>query len=97
VLQQFPDRANLVYGVIPTISGMPQPLKRQVQDAFLDSMRLVWIVMAGCAAAGLVSVFLIRDIPLARTVDKKWGLKEKEAKNSATPSTGDVEKKPVEA
>ncbi|KAJ7472001.1 major facilitator superfamily domain-containing protein [Mycena latifolia] len=89
VLQQFPDRANLVYGVIPAMSDMPQPLKRQVQDAFLESMRLVWIVMAGCSAVGLLSVFLVKDIPLARTVDKKWGLKEKGT--SAVPQILGVE------
>lgn len=93
VLRQFPDRSNLVYGVIPAISDMSQPLKHQSQDAFLYSMRLVWIVMAACSALGLLSVFLVKDLPLARTVDTKWGLRETRDKTS-TREAGEVDANP---
>ncbi|KAJ7183444.1 MFS general substrate transporter [Mycena filopes] len=83
ITEQFNTPADLVYGVIPEISRLPQPLKGQVQDAFVESMRLVWIVLAALCGAGFLSVFFIKNIPLSRQVDKKWGLVEKQAQKDA--------------
>ncbi|KAJ7719955.1 MFS general substrate transporter [Mycena metata] len=77
VIRQFSSPSDLVYGVIPEISTMPEPLKLQVQDAFVESIKLVWIIMASLCAIGLLTVCLIKDIPLSRQVDKKWGLRER--------------------
>ncbi|KAJ7738146.1 MFS general substrate transporter [Mycena metata] len=82
ITEQF-SPASLVYGVIPEIARMPEPLKSQVQNAFVDSMRLSWIVLAALCGVGFLTVFFIKDIPLNRQVDKKWGLVQKEAKADA--------------
>ncbi|KAJ6586264.1 MFS general substrate transporter [Mycena vulgaris] len=74
VVAQFAHASDLVYQIIPQISVMAPPLRREVETAFLLSMRLIWIVMAAISGLGLVCTLLIRDIPLARTVDSKWGL-----------------------
>ncbi|KAJ7749595.1 MFS general substrate transporter [Mycena maculata] len=91
VLAQFADASDLVYQVIPQISGMAEPLRREVETAFLLSMRLIWIVMAALSGLGLLCTLLIRDIPLARTVDSKWGLQPKPAPKS-TPAAALSEK-----
>ncbi|KAJ6586307.1 MFS general substrate transporter [Mycena vulgaris] len=79
VVTQFAHASELVYQIIPQISGMAPPLRREVETAFLLSMRLIWIVMAAICGLGLACTLLIRDIPLARTVDSKWGLQVKSA------------------
>ncbi|KAJ7611710.1 MFS general substrate transporter [Roridomyces roridus] len=75
ILEQF-DRASLVYGVIPEIAGLPEPLQDQVKDVYVESIRVMWIVMAVLAAVGFLTVLFMKDIPLSRTVDGKWGLKK---------------------
>ncbi|KAF8988319.1 hypothetical protein BDZ89DRAFT_974929, partial [Hymenopellis radicata] len=52
------------------------PMKMQVQQAFQDSLNLVWIVMEAASAVGLLSFFAMRDLPLQNTTDKKWGISE---------------------
>ncbi|KAJ6552814.1 MFS general substrate transporter [Mycena capillaripes] len=77
VLIRFAGAPDLVYEIIPEISAMAPPLKREVESAFLLSMRLIWIVMAAMSGLGLMCTLFIKDIPLARTVDSKWGVKVK--------------------
>ncbi|KAJ6604262.1 MFS general substrate transporter [Mycena vulgaris] len=77
LLAQFPENTEIAYNIIPQIPQMVEPLKGDVQKAFLDSMRLAWIVMEVVCAAGLVTFFFMKDIPLGRTTDKQWTLREK--------------------
>jgi len=93
VIQQF-DHSSLVYGVIPEISQMAEPLKDQVKDAYVESMRVVWIVMTALCAVGFFTVFLVEDIPLSRKVDGKWGLRTAEKGKTEKTELGE---KPGEA
>ncbi|KAJ6575510.1 MFS general substrate transporter [Mycena sp. CBHHK59/15] len=68
LLASLPENAEIAYSIIPQIPTMPQPLKGEVQTAFLDSLRLAWIVMEAVCAVGY---------PLRRTTDKQWTLREK--------------------
>ncbi|KAF8075325.1 MFS general substrate transporter [Lyophyllum atratum] len=76
LLLQFPEGAEIAYSIVPTIPTLSQPLKHEVQDAFLRSFRMLWIATEVICAAGAMSVFFMRDVPLRTTVDKKWGLKK---------------------
>jgi hypothetical protein len=61
---------------------LPPALQTAVQNAFLQSLRQVWIAMAVLCGIGLFTLVLIKDIPLRTTTDKKWDVvseKEPEA------------------
>ncbi|KAJ7084976.1 major facilitator superfamily domain-containing protein [Mycena epipterygia] len=94
ILTEFEHSSDLVYQIIPQIAGMAPALKREVETAFLLSMRLIWIVMAAISSLGLLGTLLVRDIPLARTVDSKWGLQAKSAPvgSNSTPAAAELEK-----
>ncbi|KAF8058204.1 MFS general substrate transporter [Lyophyllum atratum] len=76
LLLQFPEGAEIAYSIVPTIPTLSEPLKHEVQDAFLRGFRVLWISTEVICAAGAMSVFFMRDVPLRTTVDKKWGLKK---------------------
>ncbi|KAF8157257.1 major facilitator superfamily domain-containing protein [Crassisporium funariophilum] len=72
--EHLSEDGQLAYALIPLVPGLPQPLKRQVQDAFLQSLREVWIAFEICTVVGLASFFAMRNYPLKKTVDGKWGI-----------------------
>lgn len=72
------SHAELIYSVIPKIASLPADLQHATQQAFVDSLRLVWIVMVALSGAGMLTVFFIKEFPLNKSTDKNWGLKEKE-------------------
>ncbi|KAF8520682.1 MFS general substrate transporter [Gautieria morchelliformis] len=77
-LSQFPQGVAITYAVIPQIRDLPEPLKDEVRQAFVDSLRLIWNVMAGISGLGLLSTLLMKGLPLHATTDEAWALKEKE-------------------
>lgn len=85
VLSQFPEGADLTYGVIPLIPTMMEPLRSEVSSAFLHSMRTVWIVMVALCGMGFLSSILVKDITLGNSTDKKWGLKPKKQQTETSP------------
>ncbi|KAF8185732.1 MFS general substrate transporter [Pholiota molesta] len=74
---------QLAYAVIPLIGTLPQPLQREVRQAFLESFREVWIAFGVCAAVGLCSWCAMRVYPLKKSVDGKWGI-DRSRKESET-------------
>lgn len=49
----------------------------QVRAAFAESTQLIWRVMIGVSAAGLLTCMLMREVPLRTDMDETWGLQEK--------------------
>ncbi|KAJ7581827.1 MFS general substrate transporter [Mycena floridula] len=78
----------LAYTLIPLIPTLAEPMKSQVKDAFFQSIRLVWIAMEALCALGFFSFFVMKDVPLRNTVDKKWGISE----DRKTTHNAEVEK-----
>jgi hypothetical protein len=68
------------------IRTLEEPLKTQVRAAFADSMAVIWQTMIAFAGLGLLFSFLMKEVPMDTTVDEKYTLKEKEARQP-----GDVE------
>lgn len=90
VTSSYSSRTSLVYKVISTISSMSEPTKGEVRQAFLESMRTVWIVMAALAGVGFLTFFGTKDLPLHTKTDKKWDMqqtKDKTAKNNVSRSS----------
>jgi hypothetical protein len=65
---------------------MPEALRSQVQSAFLQAFREIWIAFAVCAAIGLVSCFAMKNYPLKKSIDGKWGIDRSEKDSKATIS-----------
>ncbi|KAL7284393.1 hypothetical protein ACG7TL_001683 [Trametes sanguinea] len=75
---QFPQGLEIAYAAIPSIAGLPEPLRSQVRQAFSQSMATIWEVMIGIAGIGLLSVPLMREVQMQEETDEKYGLSMQE-------------------
>jgi len=90
-LAGFPGKGvELTYNVIPTIGGLAEPLRGQVQTAFADSLRVIWIAMVAFSGAGLVASLFLKEIEMHKVTDKDWGL-DKEKKADTEKATTNAE------
>lgn len=87
---QLPAGTQLAYAAIPKINALPEALRSQVRAAFADSIRVVWYVMLGISALGLLSTVLMREVAMTNTLDTQWGLQTDE---KAGNDTADNEKR----
>jgi len=71
-LSQFPQGVAIVYSIIPQIPNLPEPLNGQVRQAFVDSLRRIWISLAAIAGFGLFVSIFMRGLPLHKHTDEKW-------------------------
>ncbi|KAF8997193.1 iron permease [Cyathus striatus] len=88
-LRMFPQGVQLSYAAIPIISTLPEDLKKGVEAGFVKSLRAVWTALEVIAAIGFISLFIMKDVPLRTTVDKKWAndQKEQDDENSSGEKT----------
>jgi hypothetical protein len=70
-------RAELAYAVVPRIAALPPAVRAQTQAAFAHALGTVWRVMLVLCAVGMGTVGAMREVPLRKTTDRRWGLKEK--------------------
>ncbi|RDB26872.1 Efflux pump FUS6 [Hypsizygus marmoreus] len=75
-IQLLPQGLELSYGAIPQISALAEPLRRQVRDAFSGSLVVLWQVLLGISALGLLSTLLMKELPMQTVSDERWGLNE---------------------
>jgi hypothetical protein len=73
---QLSSRDTLAYAAIPLIPALPEELKAQVQKAFADSLRVVWIALLGVAGAGMLSSLLMKPLKLHTQLDDDWTLEQ---------------------
>ncbi len=73
-LEQFPGGVELAYSAIPVIGTLSEPLQSQVQEAFAESIIVIWQVMTGICGIGIVASFFMKALPLHTQIDEKWGL-----------------------
>ena len=69
--------AQIAYAAIPIISGLEEPLRTEVRNAFAASLKTVWLVMVGMSGAGLLSVALMRELPMQQETDETFGLEDR--------------------
>lgn len=79
-LSQFPGGVDIVYSIIPTINGLPEPTRSDVRHAFAQSLKPLWYTLTGIVGFGLLVSLLMADVPLQNVVDKKWAMEEKNGK-----------------
>ena len=75
-LEQFPEGAEIAYAIIPIIPTLEPELQNEVRAAFAESMATIWKAMASFSAAGLLSFFLVREVPMQTHTDDKYGLND---------------------
>lgn len=85
-VSRFPEGTSISFSIIPVIPGLEEPFKRQVQDAFAQSLRVFWLVLTGVAGLGLITSAFMQGLPLHTAMDEDWGLKqENENRETNTP------------
>ena len=75
-VQQFPSGSEIAYAAIPFISNLQEPLRSEVRAAFADSLSVVWKVMAGVGGLGLLSVAIMKEVPMLAVIDSRFGLED---------------------
>ncbi|KAG6805605.1 hypothetical protein H0H92_014776, partial [Tricholoma furcatifolium] len=73
-IQSLPQGVELSYSAIPRISTLAEPLRSQVRDAFSDSLAVLWQVLLGTSALGLLSTLLMKEVPMQTVADERYGL-----------------------
>ena len=79
---------QIAYAAIPAIGSLDEPLRTEVREAFARSLRVVWLTMVGMGGVGLLSVTLMREVPMQKKTDETYGLDAK-----PRPSLQDAEKR----
>ncbi|KAM5537268.1 hypothetical protein V8D89_008998 [Ganoderma adspersum] len=74
---QSPSGAQIAYAAIPVISGLDEPLRTQVRNAFANSLKTVWLVMVGMSGAGVLSLLLMKEVPMQKETDATFGLDDR--------------------
>ncbi|KAG8927324.1 hypothetical protein FRC01_007659 [Tulasnella sp. 417] len=67
---------EIAYAAIPAIRSLEEPMKTEVKQAFAGSLRVIWLVMAGISAAGILLVLGMKELKMHEVTDKDWGMKE---------------------
>lgn len=75
-IEKFPGGVAIAYSAIPIIPSLPEPFRSEVRKAFADSLAVIWQVMIGVGAIGLLSCFFMKALPLHTSVDEKWGIEQ---------------------
>ncbi|KAF9477032.1 iron permease [Pholiota conissans] len=93
--QVLTNGQQLAYAIVPLIPTLPQPLQLEVSQAFLESFREVWIAFAICAAIGLCSWFAMKNYPLKKSIDGKWGIDRSKKEPEKKMDEKDAEKQAI--
>ncbi|KAI0353160.1 hypothetical protein OH77DRAFT_1522645 [Trametes cingulata] len=80
---QFTQGVEIAYSAIPAIPTLEVPLRSQVREAFAASLSVVWKAIIGFSAAGLLSLLLLREVPMQKHVDEAYGLQERSTRLGA--------------
>lgn len=88
---KFPSGIEIAYAAIPVIHTLDEPLRTQVRVAFAESMAVVWKAMIGFSAAGFLTLFLLREVPMQKHTDETYGL-QASGRASGEEEEGDAAK-----
>ena len=73
-LSQFGQGQEIAYAAIPKIATLEEPMRTEVRLAFSKSIGTVWTVMMGISLLGILTIFLLREVPMNMFTDEKFGL-----------------------
>ena len=72
----FPEGVQIAYAAIPFIRTLEEPLRTEVRRAFAESLAVIWQTMIGICGIGLLSMLLMREVPMRKTADDTYGLED---------------------
>ena len=75
-MAQFPQGIEIAYAAIPIIPTLSEPTRTHVREAFANSLSVVWKVMIGFSAAGFLTLFLLKEVPMQKYTDETYGLRD---------------------
>lgn len=73
-VESLPSGVALAFSAIPEIAKLQDPVRSQVEKAFGEAFSVIWQVMAGITAIGLIASVFMKALPLHTQVDERWGL-----------------------
>ncbi|KAJ6558362.1 major facilitator superfamily domain-containing protein [Mycena capillaripes] len=71
-----PGGAAVAYALIPQIEALPPAVRLGVQEAFAESLAVVWAVLVALAGAGLLASLFMEGLPLHTKLDRRWALQQ---------------------
>ena len=69
-----------VYSEIPNIPSLPLELRNAVENAFGESLRVIWLVLIPLGVIGLVASLFIQKVEMETVTDAQWGLQHHQDK-----------------
>ncbi|PSR71998.1 hypothetical protein PHLCEN_2v12208 [Hermanssonia centrifuga] len=70
---------EIAYSIIPLIPTLNAGLRQEAQEAFTDSLRVVWQVLIGIAGIGLLASFGMAHVPLHTHTDEDWQMEQRKS------------------
>ena len=67
-----------LYAFIPDFSTLPPHIRSEVQDAFTNSLVVLWQVLTAVYAVGGVASSFMRGFVLSHSFDEAWAMRERE-------------------
>ncbi|GJJ10742.1 hypothetical protein Clacol_004969 [Clathrus columnatus] len=93
---EFTGGIPIVYALIPTISSLPPPVRELVREAFADGLKLLWQILTGISALGLLCSLPMLELPMIGVVDENWAMKQgEEGKETGTPDSPPASKSEI--
>jgi len=74
ILTQFPEFGRDALAAIPSIRTLPEPQQTELRVAFAASMSVIWKTMIGISGMGLLTLLLLKEVPMNAVVDENYGL-----------------------
>ncbi|THU94393.1 MFS general substrate transporter [Dendrothele bispora CBS 962.96] len=76
-LAQSSEGISAILQVIPTIKDLDTPIRNSVENAFADSLSVVWQFCIGVSSIGLITCLMMKHYNLHPTTDEKWAMEER--------------------
>ena len=74
MLVTIPQGEDYAYNLIPQIPNFEPTLQSEVRLAFAESLQVVWRVLLIFSGVGMVSMVLMKAIPLSTTTSRERGI-----------------------
>ena len=86
-ISAFPQGSGVAYSIIPLISGLEEPFKTQVENAFAESLQTMWRVLIAMAGFAFLVSLAMKHLVLHTSIDKDWAIEENEVAGGDTSNT----------
>ena len=77
-IQSIPQGTAIMYTLIPKLSTYPPQTQLEVQVAFVESLGVLWQVLARISGMGLVALLFMKGLLLHDALDQKWTMKNEQ-------------------